>query len=70
MYRISRCTNIDYIRTINICFQIGHFVILLRVIPSFRYRDNSVHLNESSPFWVGIFVTLNKENYPIEIFLK
>jgi len=27
-----------------------------------RYRDNSVHLHECSPFWVGIFITFNKEN--------
>ena len=27
-------------------------------IPSFRYRDNSVHLPEWSPFWVGIFSLL------------
>ena len=32
-------------------------------IPSFRYRDNSVHLHECSPFWVGIFITVNIENY-------
>ena len=33
-------------------------------IPYFYYRDNSVHLLECSPFWVGIFITFNKENYP------
>jgi len=27
-------------------------------IPSFRYRDNSVHLHECSPFWVGIISLL------------
>ena len=30
-------------------------------IPSFRYSDNSVHLHECSPCWVGIFITFNKE---------
>jgi len=34
-------------------------------IPSFHYRDNSVHLYECSPFLEGIFVTFNKENYHI-----
>ena len=29
----------------------------------FRYRDNSVHLHEFSPFWVDIVITFNKENY-------
>ena len=24
--------------------------------------DNSVHLHDLSPFWVGIFITFNKEN--------
>ena len=33
----------------------------IRWIPSFRYRDNSVHLPDCSPFWVGIFITFNKE---------
>ena len=33
------------------------------VIPSFRYRDNSVHLHEC--FWVGIFIILNKQNYHV-----
>jgi len=28
-----------------------------------RFRDNSVHLHECSPFWVGIYITYNKENY-------
>ena len=31
----------------------------------FRYRDNSVHLHEFSPFWVDIFITFNKENYHV-----
>ena len=33
------------------------------LIPSFRCRDNSVHLQQCSPFWVGILITFNKENY-------
>ena len=28
--------------------------MLLTYIPSFRYRDNSVHFLECSPFWLGI----------------
>jgi len=31
----------------------------------FRYRDNSVHLHEFSPFWVDIVITFNKENYHV-----
>ena len=37
-------------------------------IRSFSYRDNSVHLHECSPFWVGIFITFNKENYTCLLF--
>jgi len=37
-------------------------------IPSFRYRDNSVHVHECSPFWVGIFITFNKENCHVYCF--
>ena len=33
--------------------------------PSFHDGDNSVHLHECSPFWVGIFITFNKENYNV-----
>ena len=29
----------------------------------FRYRDNSIHLHECSPFWEGSLITSNKENY-------
>ena len=32
---------------------------MLWTIPSFPFRDNSIHLQECSPFWVGIF---NKKN--------
>jgi len=39
------------------------------MIPSFRYMDNSVHLHECSPFWVGIFITFNKENYHVYCFM-
>ena len=31
------------------------------VIPSFRLNDNSVHFHKCSPFWVGIFITFNKD---------
>ena len=40
----------------------------LMTIPFFQYRDNSVHLHECSPFWVGIFITDNKENYHVYCF--
>jgi len=30
-------------------------------IHSFRYRDNSVHFYECSLFWLGIFITFDKE---------
>jgi len=43
-------------------------MFLVVIIPSFRYSDNSVHLHECSPFWVGIFITLKKENYLIYCF--
>jgi len=29
------------------------------------YSLNSVHLHECSPFWVGIFIILCKENYNV-----
>jgi len=35
-------------------------------IPSFHFMDNSVHLHECSPFWVGIFDSLCKENYHVD----
>ena len=37
----------------------------IQEIASFRYRDNFVHVHGRSPFWVGIFITLNKENYHV-----
>ena len=30
------------------------------IIDSFRMRDNSVHLHECSPFWVGNFIIFKK----------
>ena len=39
------------------------FYLLVYSIPSFCLRDNSVHLHDCSPFWVGIFIIFNKENY-------
>jgi len=38
-------------------------------VPSFRYRDNSVHEHECSPFWVGIILTFTKENYNVYCFM-
>jgi len=38
---------------------------VLCAVPSICYRDNSVHLYDCSPFWVGIFITLIKENYHV-----
>jgi len=35
--------------------------MFIRDIPSFRLRDNSVHMHECSPFWVGIFIIFLKE---------
>ena len=32
-------------------------------------RDNSVYLRECSPFWVGIFITFNKENNHVYCFM-
>ena len=32
---------------------------MLWTIPSFRFWDNSIHLQECSPFWVGIFKKKN-----------
>jgi len=37
----------------------------LVLFPLFCYKDNSVHLYECSPFWVGIFITCNKEDYHV-----
>ena len=34
-----------------------------------RYNDNSVHLYECSPFWVGILINLNKENFHVYGFM-
>jgi len=38
-------------------------------IPSISYWENSVYLHECSPFWVGIFITFNKENYHVYRFM-
>ena len=32
-----------------------------QIIHSFRFRDNSVHVHEYSPFWVGIFIKQMKK---------
>jgi len=39
------------------------FYVYLLIIPSFRLKDNSVHLHEWYPFRVGIFKIVFKENY-------
>ena len=44
-------------------------LVFLLWIPSFRLRDNSVHLHECSPFWIGIFITFNTENYHVYCFM-
>ena len=44
-------------------------IYMIMSIPSFRNRDNSVHLHECSPFWVGIFITFNNENYHFYCFV-
>ena len=63
-FDMYRCIKGPTFLTIQImCYSLCH------VIPSFRYRDNSVHLHECSPFWVGIFVTFNKENYHVYCFM-
>jgi len=36
-----------------------------RPLHIYTQRDNSVHLHECSPFWVGIFITFIKENYHV-----
>jgi len=43
--------------------------IKVMTVPSFLSRDNSVHLHECSPFWVGIFITFDKENYHVYCFM-
>jgi len=53
----------------NIIGKLKHKNLSTASIPSFRYRDNSVHLHEYSPFWVGIFITLKKENYYVYCFM-
>jgi len=30
-------------------------------------RGTTLHLHECSPFWVGIFITFNKENYCVDM---
>ena len=48
-----------------------HFAgALVSLFTRFHYRDNSVHLHECSPFWVGIFITFNQENYHVYCFMK
>ena len=32
--------------------------------------DNSVHLHDCSPFWVGIFITFNKENFYVTVLCR
>jgi len=44
--------------------------IPLILIYSFRLMDISVHLQECSPFLVGNFITINKENYHVYCFMK
>jgi len=39
------------------------------IIPSFGYRDKSVHLHECSPFCASIFITFNKENYHVYCYM-
>ena len=70
---ISKCSE-----DIDLTFAKTHFLIgttvkydfnklqcIWYIIPSFPYRGNSVHLHECSPFWVGILITFNKENYHV-----
>ena len=35
------------------------------LVPFFRLRDNYVHVDECSPFWVGTFIMFSKENYHV-----
>ena len=53
--------------TINVLSLYGILIGLCHLpvsIPLFRYRENSVHLHEYSPFWVGVEITtFNKEKY-------
>jgi len=48
-----------------ICVIRFHFGLLYTIPSSLYNRDNSVHLRECSPFWVGIFVIFNKGNYHV-----
>jgi len=52
-----------------VCSSNVSLLALYSIIPSFRYMDNSVYLHECSPFWVGIFITFNKEKYHIYCFM-
>ena len=38
------------------CIKPRNSLLLIRKIPSLYFRDNSVHLHECSPFWVGIVI--------------
>ena len=44
-------------------FKTNPLMYTVTPIPSFRLRDNSVHLHECSPFWVGIFIICEERNY-------
>ena len=39
-------------------------------IPSFGFKDNSVHLLERSPFWVGIFIILTKKTTMFKVLCR
>jgi len=69
---LVRTRTTDYIedlRYISVKDRVIFDRVMITLIPSFRYRDNSVHLHECSPVWVGIYITFNKElNLPCLLF--
>jgi len=49
--------------------QLSVYIQFVITILTFRYRDNSAHSQECSPFWVGFFITFYKANYYVYCFI-
>ena len=55
-----------FFRLMHICHNVIYVGLL---IPYFRLRDNSVHLHECSPFWIGILTAFKEENDHVFCFM-
>ena len=47
--------------TIDILLIVHKVLYYIYLITSFRLWENSVHVHECSPFWVGIFIIFKKK---------